>query len=401
MGFFESTTVAASSKTKMFLVPRCGACGIYKTCKTPKMPVSGKGRKEILIVAEAPGKLEDEEGVQLIGEPGKYLRQLLLKFDVDVDRDCWKTNSLICHPPEGRSPTNDEIDYCRPNVTAAIKELNPRIVIPLGAAAVRSVLAPFWKENVGALGDWVGWRIPVQENNTWITPNYHPSYIIQSEKEKNGPVKKVWFERYLEQTLLLEKRPWGKLPRWEEQIRIVIDPREAAEWIRKITRAGGPSSFDYETNMIKPDRKEAEIVSCAICWRGRETVAYPWVGEAIEATKEYLISDSPKLGANTKFESRWSFAKLGVEVNNWKWDTMILSHVLDNRGDINSVKFQSFVRLGVSPWDEIVKPYFEAENSDGTNNIRRIDLRTLLKYNGQDAVYEYFLACEQRKAMQL
>lgn len=35
--------------------PLCSACKLYKTCNTPKMSYTGKGRKGILILAEAPG----------------------------------------------------------------------------------------------------------------------------------------------------------------------------------------------------------------------------------------------------------------------------------------------------------------------------------------------------------
>ena len=39
------------------------------------MSPTGKGRKKILIVAEAPGKQEDRDNIQLVGKVGKYLRK--------------------------------------------------------------------------------------------------------------------------------------------------------------------------------------------------------------------------------------------------------------------------------------------------------------------------------------
>ena len=41
------------------LIPLCGACGLYKTCSSPKMKPSGKYRDKILFVGESPGQEED------------------------------------------------------------------------------------------------------------------------------------------------------------------------------------------------------------------------------------------------------------------------------------------------------------------------------------------------------
>jgi uracil-DNA glycosylase len=82
----------------------CEQCGLYKGCVSPKMEVTGKGGKKILIIAEAPGKTEDEQGIQLIGEAGQILRNCLEELDYNLDRDFWKTNIINCRPPGNRNP---------------------------------------------------------------------------------------------------------------------------------------------------------------------------------------------------------------------------------------------------------------------------------------------------------
>ena len=37
------------------LIPECGTCGLHKGCLTPYMKPSGRGRKKVLLLAEAPG----------------------------------------------------------------------------------------------------------------------------------------------------------------------------------------------------------------------------------------------------------------------------------------------------------------------------------------------------------
>lgn len=398
MAFFEASTIP-SVKTLPTLIPRCGACGLDKGCKSPKMPVSGEGRKGILIVAEAPGADEDEQGVQLVGVAGQYLRSVLRRFDVDLDRDCWKTNSLICRPHENRTPTSDEIDYCRPNLLNAIRDLQPRMIVPLGLPAVRSLLGPLWKEDVGTMTQWAGWQIPLQKWNCWVAPNYHPSYVKRSEEENNGSVVKIWFERYLENAMQLEGRPWDIVPDYASQVRVILDPDEAAAAIREIINRKCAVSFDYETDRLKPDvKEEAEIVCCGVCVGGTAAVAYPWVGEAIAATSELLRSPVPKIGANTKFESRWTLSKLEHGVNNWKWDTLLAAHHQDNREGITSVKFQAFVELGIEPWNTHIEPFLRAidDTANGRNRIHEVDLRSLLIYCGLDALVEYKIAEKQK-----
>ena len=64
-GFFTDEEIRVNK-----IQPRttgCGACKLLKTCKSPKMPPHGKGRKGILIIAEAPSKIEDQGGVKKLG----------------------------------------------------------------------------------------------------------------------------------------------------------------------------------------------------------------------------------------------------------------------------------------------------------------------------------------------
>src|SRR5688572_528647 len=87
-----------SSARRPPTIPKCGACGLLKGCKSPKMPVSGKGAKGILIIGEAPGRDEDIQGRPFVGATGEKLETTLRKLGVEMRRDCWLTNALICRP---------------------------------------------------------------------------------------------------------------------------------------------------------------------------------------------------------------------------------------------------------------------------------------------------------------
>ena len=84
-------------------------------------------------------------------------------------------------------------------------------------------------------------------------------------------------------------------------------------------------------------------------------------------------------------------------VRNWKWDTMLGAHTLDNRPGITSIKFQAFVMLGVDSWDWPIKPFLKMKNKGGNvpNRLKDAPLTTMLKYNGLDSLYEWHVAVKQ------
>lgn len=391
-GFFPGSMLESSPSSGSRL-PLCGKCGYLDTCLTPKMEPTGEGRRGVLIVGEAPGREEDEKGIQFIGKAGDTLRSSVGK--IDIERDCWKTNAMICRPPDNKLEKK-KIPYCRPNLTKTVEELNPRVIILLGGPAIEQLLRPYYKDNLGGITKWAGFQIPSPSLNAWVCPTFHPSFI----NREHSPALERLFKRHLKRAFSLKKRPWEdkSKPNYSKLITKVHEHRRAARYIRQIINKGGWTAFDFETNMLKPDHEEARIVSCAICWQGKKVFAYPWHGEAIEATKEYLLSSIPKTGHNIKFEERWARAILKIRINGWKWCGMNGAHVLDNRKGITSLSFQAFVRLGQENYDEHISKYLKAKGANKPNKIlEEISLSQLLEYNGMDAVVEYFVNDHQMK----
>lgn len=387
-GFFQADSSVLKQRPQA-TKPRCELCRLYLSCESPKMPVYGKGNRRVLIVAEAPGKEEDARGRPLVGESGRLLRDLLDRIGVSLDKDCWRTNAVICRPPKNRTPTDLELEYCRPNVLGVIDQLQPRVILLLGKVAVESIIGPLYsvQRDLSQLNKWIGWKIPWYEKQAWLCPIWHPAYLLRMPNEDS---LRVLMTEYLKQSFACDDLP--SRPEYEKQIRLLESPSEAADVLRKMREAGGPIAFDYETNMLKPDGSRAKIVSCAVCWRGKRTIAFPWHGAAIDEMGKLLQSDMPKIAANLKFEERWTRRQFGHGVNNWRWDTMQAAHVLDNRKGITGLKFQAFVRLGVLPYNEAVTSYFDSKDSRSENRCDQVPLPSLLKYNAMDAVLEYALA---------
>jgi hypothetical protein len=298
--------------------------------------------------------------------------------------------------PKNATPNERKITYCRPNVMNTIARYKPEVIIPLGAVAVKSLIGGIWKEKIGSITRWVGWQIPCIAPNAWICPNWHPATFLY---EGDHRIQESYFDKYLAAAVHKQGHPWKKVPNYKEDIQIFETGDGAEPWIDAMTYSNEPIAFDYETNMLKPDGAEAAIYSCAMS-DGTTTIAFPWQGRAISAFKQFLRrKKTPKIGANIKFEERWSRAILKTKVRGWKWDDILAAHVLDNRSDITSVKFQSFVQLGLPSYDVKIKPFLKAKHANKKNKIHEVDLRDLLLYNGLDALVEWLIGMRQREIL--
>lgn len=401
MRSFFSKTELSVVRAPSTRIPNCEACGLYKTCKTPKMEPTGKGRKKILIVAEAPGEDADEQADPWAGNSGREMMSYLAKYDIDARKDCILDYSLRCRPPHNVIKNKRSIDHCRPNVLNTIDEHKPVVIILLGGVAVRSVLGHLWKEDPGGISRWAGWQIPHQRMNTWICPTFHPSFLL---REKSKTLYRR-FEEHLQAACEIDSRPWDKPPQWDKDVELIFSPDEAAE--RLDAYRDGVAAFDYETNTLKPDADWAKVYSCSVCYNGKETIAFPWAGKVIPAMKRFLQRKNLQyVGANIKFEDRWTRAKLEVEIEKrWLYDMMNGSHVIWNAGKIRkitSVKFQAFAHYGMDAYDDHIRGYLKSakrQSGNALNRIHLVDLKELLLYNGLDSLLEYKACIRQLKIL--
>ena len=369
-----------------------------RTLPPVPLPQDARGRAgglKILIVGEAPGSTEDEQGIPFCGKAGNHLQGVLQSLGINMRQDCWITNALICRPPNNKISDDRMIGYCRPNVMKTIRELKPYVVILLGGSAVRSVIGDIWREDVGPLTRWVGWNSPSQKINAWICPTYPPSYLLREDNS----VLDLYFAQHLKAALAHDTRPWETLPEWEKSIEAITDDHAAALVLRQFAKSGGDVAFDYETTSIKPEIAGAEAVCASACWRGKRTIAFPWFGEVIEACRELLHSDGCWfIASNMKHENRWTKQLFGRRVRHWGWDTMQAAHILDNREGITGLKFQAFVLLGMPSYDDHIKAALRAMSGKQTNLAKtEVDLHQLLHYCGTDSLLEYKVAKIQRR----
>lgn len=389
-------------KRRQSTIPGCGACKLNKTCHSPKMQAVGKGEKQILIIAETPGKKEDIRGTQLIGSPGKFLTRILKKNGIDIKKDCRKINAVLCRPPKGKKPKEGHIEACRPNLLNEIKNNPPKLIISLGTSAIHSLLGHRWPRDLGGIQKWRGWNIPDQDLDIWICPTYHPQYVIR-ESIKN-PAAELLFNKDIKRALKYLKKPIPDYKIKKENIELLIEFNDVLKYLKSFIK--NPPliiAFDYETTGLKPHLKKHRIVTCSFS-KDSETATAFVVTNRIKPYLKEIFSNPKiwKIAANMKFEESWTKEKIKTPVINWGFDTMIASHYLDNRPSITSLKFQAFVKYGIIDYSSHIEPFLKGNKEDGGNSFNRIheiDINELLLYNGYDSILEFRLAIDQLKEM--
>jgi uracil-DNA glycosylase family 4 len=360
----------------------------------------GEFRRKIMIMGEAPGETEDRAGKPFQGKTGRLLQRTCEKLGVDLFKDCVVINAVHCRPvskdKENRAPTNFEIECCQRTTLSYIQQYHPHVILALGNSAVYSLLKNHWLRDIGGITKWRGWTIPDTKYNAWVCPTFHPSHV---ERADGTEVTTIW-EQDLRRAFSCTDTP---LLRYKEP---TIEIIEDLSPLKSIPR-GSTIAFDYETTGRKPHASGHRIVSCAVA--DTETHAWAFLMPQSRAARAPLIEllgdkDIKKIAQNMKFEHAWSAERLRVEVKGWEWDTMLMTHILDNRTGITGLKFQTYVQFGVSDYSSEVDTYLkDADTKDG-NGFNKIDKllekpggkRTLLTYNAWDALWELRLANVQR-----
>jgi DNA polymerase len=132
-----AATTYANYKTRLssYDCQRCTLCHSRSNIVIDR----GNPAASILIVSERPGINEDRVGKPFVGRAGELLDKMLKAIDLDPEQHVLITNVVRCMPDTDRSPIKDEVDACFPFLEKQIELVRPRVIMLLGAVAVKWV----------------------------------------------------------------------------------------------------------------------------------------------------------------------------------------------------------------------------------------------------------------------
>lgn len=97
---------------------------------------SGNPDADLMLVGEAPGFHEDQQGLPFVGQAGQLLDRLLAGIGLERGK-VYVANVIKCRPPGNRDPLEEEVAACEPHLFRQIELVQPRVVATLGNFATK------------------------------------------------------------------------------------------------------------------------------------------------------------------------------------------------------------------------------------------------------------------------
>lgn len=225
----------------------------------------GRSDAKVVLVGEAPGYEEENQGVPFIGPSGRQLDGWLKVVGIGRG-DCYVTNvfKYRCDP---RKVSGETRVRCEEEVRGEVRAIKPNVIVALGEYALKA-LTPY-----SGIGKWRGSVIATDLG--LVVPTYHPAYVLRSFQERD--------------IALLDMKKAKRLAgggRWK-------DPRESFEMVLS-------PSLEQVLEFLGRPRK---LVACDIETIGRHVRC---IGFAWSPTQAICIpfTSTPPLG--TEPANHWS-----------------------------------------------------------------------------------------------
>lgn len=184
----------------------CNKCSLGEK-RTNMVFGDGKLEAKLMFVGEAPGADEDRIGKPFVGRAGQLLTKGLTALDILRDRDYYIANVCKCRPENNRTPYPEEAMACMPYLRNQFALIKPKIVICLGAVAMKFVMEPALKKASGDLLEAPDMDITLGEewksayesgemkitrdrgkwlklNGLYMMSTFHPAALFRDESKK-------------------------------------------------------------------------------------------------------------------------------------------------------------------------------------------------------------------------
>jgi len=157
------------------LISACTACELHKN-RTQTVFGVGNQNAEWMIVGEAPGADEDQQGEPFVGASGQLLNNMLKALGLQREQ-VFITNIIKCHPPENRNPHVDELAQCEAFLQRQVALVKPKLILAVGGVAAHNLLK--LDTPVSKLRGQVH-----HYGNVPLVVTYHPAYLLRKPSEK-------------------------------------------------------------------------------------------------------------------------------------------------------------------------------------------------------------------------
>ena len=146
----------------------------------------GNPKSKIMLVGEAPGSNEDQEGLPFVGRAGALLDKMLASINLNR-KNVYISNIINYRPPENRRPTVEEMNRYMPFIKKHIEIINPKILVLLGSTAMNALIGNDIVISK-ARGKWIDKEFGSCKTSVIIT--FHPAFLMRQPAQK----KMAWID---------------------------------------------------------------------------------------------------------------------------------------------------------------------------------------------------------------
>ena len=154
---------------------------LQKTAKN-LVVYDGNLNAKVMLIGEAPGRDEDQQGIPFVGRAGQLLNKMLLAINLQRE-DVYITNVVNWRPPDNRTPNDEEILEYLPFLQRQIDIITPKFIFLLGGVATKAILST--PLALGKLrGKWHEYKSLNLEKSIPTIASYHPAFLLRSPQYK-------------------------------------------------------------------------------------------------------------------------------------------------------------------------------------------------------------------------
>ncbi|MBU1307630.1 MAG: uracil-DNA glycosylase [Alphaproteobacteria bacterium] len=178
----EARTLAASAHDLVALeaiLNSYDGCGL-KLRATQLVFGDGNGQADVMLIGEAPGAEEDQQGKPFVGKSGQLLDRMLAAIGLDRTR-VYIANTVPWRPPGNRTPTPEEMALCLPFLHRQVELVAPKVIMTLGGPAMQT-LFDTTSGIIKMRGKWS--TLQVGRHQVEAIPTLHPAYLLRNPAAK-------------------------------------------------------------------------------------------------------------------------------------------------------------------------------------------------------------------------
>jgi DNA polymerase len=154
-------------------------CSLKKNAKNMVFS-DGNPKSKIMLIGEAPGSNEDQEGLPFVGLAGALLDKMLASINLDR-KNVYISNIINYRPPENRRPTDEEMNRYLPFVKKHIEIIAPKILILLGSTAMNALIGSDVVISK-VRGKWI--EKEFGQHKTSVIVTFHPAFLMRQPTQK-------------------------------------------------------------------------------------------------------------------------------------------------------------------------------------------------------------------------